>query len=176
MDYRSIFQDAVDQLHAEKRYRVFANLERIVGKFPRAIHRSGATAREVTVWCSNDYLGMGQNDQVIEALCEAAGKMGSGAGGTRNISGTNHPLVELEHELANPVVGAGIGGRLICRSRRDGENDTDDCEREREDAERDKHLDQCNGGAGTRRGRASALVCATNVSSQLAHGTIGTRM
>ena len=101
MDYRSIFQDAVDQLHDEKRYRVFANLERIVGKFPRAIHRSGASAREVTVWCSNDYLGMGQNDQVIEALCTAAGKMGSGAGGTRNISGTNHPLVELEHELAD---------------------------------------------------------------------------
>ncbi len=101
MDYRSIFQDAVDQLHAEKRYRVFANLERIVGKFPRAIHRSGATAREVTVWCSNDYLGMGQHDDVIAALCEAAGKMGSGAGGTRNISGTNHPLVELEHELAD---------------------------------------------------------------------------
>lgn len=101
MDYRSIFQDAVDQLHSEKRYRVFANLERIVGKFPRAIHRSGASAREVTVWCSNDYLGMGQNDNVIAALCEAAGKMGSGAGGTRNISGTNHPLVELEHELAD---------------------------------------------------------------------------
>ena len=101
MDYRSIFQGAVDQLHDEKRYRVFANLERIVGKFPRAVHRSGASAREVTVWCSNDYLGMGQNQNVIEALCEAAGKMGSGAGGTRNISGTNHPLVELEHELAD---------------------------------------------------------------------------
>lgn len=101
MDYRSIFQSAVDQLHDEKRYRVFANLERIVGKFPRAVHRSGASAREVTVWCSNDYLGMGQNQNVIEALCEAAGKMGSGAGGTRNISGTNHPLVELEHELAD---------------------------------------------------------------------------
>jgi 5-aminolevulinate synthase len=100
MDYRSIFQDAVDQLHTEKRYRVFANLERIVGKFPRALHRSGASAREVTVWCSNDYLGMGQNENVIAALCEAASNMGSGAGGTRNISGTNHPLVELEHELA----------------------------------------------------------------------------
>lgn len=101
MDYRSIFQDAVDQLHAEKRYRVFANLERIVGKFPRALHRSGTATREVTVWCSNDYLGMGQNEAVIEALCNAAGRMGSGAGGTRNISGTNHPLVELEHELAD---------------------------------------------------------------------------
>ncbi|MCY6382496.1 5-aminolevulinate synthase [Hoeflea prorocentri] len=101
MDYRGIFQDAVDQLHAEKRYRVFANLERMVGKFPRAVYRSGGTAREVTVWCSNDYLGMGQNDMVIDALCTAAGKMGSGAGGTRNISGTNHPLVELELELAD---------------------------------------------------------------------------
>ena len=101
MDYRSIFQDAVDQLHAEKRYRIFANLERIVGQFPRAIHRSGGSAREVTVWCSNDYLGMGQNENVISAMCEAAGKMGSGAGGTRNISGTNHPLVELELELAD---------------------------------------------------------------------------
>ncbi len=101
MDYRSIFQGAVDQLHAEKRYRVFANLERIAGHFPRAIHRSGGTTREVTVWCSNDYLGMGQNETVIAAMCEAAGKMGSGAGGTRNISGTNHPLVELEHELAD---------------------------------------------------------------------------
>ncbi|MEO4042041.1 5-aminolevulinate synthase [Hoeflea sp. CAU 1731] len=101
MDYRGIFQNAVDQLHAEKRYRVFANLERIAGRFPRAIHRSGDTMREVTVWCSNDYLGMGQHDYVISALCNAAGKMGSGAGGTRNISGTNHPLVELEHELAD---------------------------------------------------------------------------
>jgi len=101
MDYRGIFQDAVDQLHAEKRYRVFANLERIVGRFPRAIHRSGASAREVTVWCSNDYLGMGQNEAVIAALCDTARNMGSGAGGTRNISSTNHPLVELEHELAD---------------------------------------------------------------------------
>ncbi len=101
MDYRSIFQGAVDQLHAEKRYRVFANLERIAGQFPRAIHRSGGATREVTVWCSNDYLGMGQNENVITAMCKAAGKMGSGAGGTRNISGTNHPLVELEHELAD---------------------------------------------------------------------------
>ena len=101
MDYRGIFQNAVDQLHREKRYRVFANLERIAGKFPRALHRSGDTMREVTVWCSNDYLGMGQHDEVIAALCNAAGKMGSGAGGTRNISGTNHPLVELEHELAD---------------------------------------------------------------------------
>ncbi|TGV68636.1 5-aminolevulinate synthase, partial [Mesorhizobium sp. M00.F.Ca.ET.149.01.1.1] len=73
----------------------------IVGKFPRAIWRSNGRAQEITVWCSNDYLGMGQNGDVIAAFQSAAGKMGSGAGGTRNISGTSNPLVELEHELAD---------------------------------------------------------------------------
>jgi len=101
MDYRRFFEDAIDQLHAEKRYRVFADLERIVGRFPRALWRANGTAREITVWCSNDYLGMGQHPDVIEALCDAAGRLGSGAGGTRNISGNNHPLVELEMELAD---------------------------------------------------------------------------
>ncbi|MBN9078721.1 MAG: 5-aminolevulinate synthase, partial [Rhizobiales bacterium] len=101
MDYQRFFEEAIDQLHAEKRYRVFANLERIVGRFPRAIWRDGSEAREITVWCSNDYLGMGQHPDVIAAMQDAAGRMGSGAGGTRNISGTNHPLVELEHELAD---------------------------------------------------------------------------
>jgi 5-aminolevulinate synthase len=101
MDYQRFFEDAIDQLHAEKRYRVFANLERIVGRFPRALWRNGAEAREITVWCSNDYLGMGQHVDVIAAMQAAAGSMGSGAGGTRNISGTNHPLVELEAELAD---------------------------------------------------------------------------
>ncbi|MFC6490236.1 5-aminolevulinate synthase [Nitratireductor sp. GCM10026969] len=101
MDYRRFFSEAIDQLHAERRYRVFADLERIAGAFPRAIWRSGDTAREITVWCSNDYLGMGQHPDVIAAMREAAGRMGSGAGGTRNISGTNHPLVELEAELAD---------------------------------------------------------------------------
>ncbi|MBS9719394.1 5-aminolevulinate synthase [Tianweitania sp. BSSL-BM11] len=101
MNYERFFEEAVDQVHAEKRYRVFADLERIVGEFPRAIWRSEGEAREITVWCSNDYLGMGQHPDVISAMQTAAGRMGSGAGGTRNISGTNHPLVELERELAD---------------------------------------------------------------------------
>jgi 5-aminolevulinate synthase len=101
MDYQRFFDEAIDQLHTEKRYRVFANLERIVGRFPRAVWRNGSEAREITVWCSNDYLGMGQHADVIAAMQAAAGSMGSGAGGTRNISGTNHPLVELEAELAD---------------------------------------------------------------------------
>ncbi|TGR17255.1 aminotransferase class I/II-fold pyridoxal phosphate-dependent enzyme, partial [Mesorhizobium sp. M8A.F.Ca.ET.197.01.1.1] len=101
MNYQRFFEDAIDQLHAERRYRVFADLERIAGKFPRAIWRSNGRAEEITVWCSNDYLGMGQHADVIAAFQSAAGKMGSGAGGTRNISGTSNPLVELEHELAD---------------------------------------------------------------------------
>jgi len=102
MNYRRFFEEAIDQLRAERRYRVFANLERIVGRFPRAIWRpEGGGAREITVWCSNDYLGMGQHPDVIAAMQNAASHMGSGAGGTRNISGTNHPLVELELELAD---------------------------------------------------------------------------
>lgn len=101
MNYQRFFEEAIDQLHAERRYRVFADLERIVGEFPKALWRSNGTAREITVWCSNDYLGMGQHKDVIAASQNAAGTMGSGAGGTRNISGTNHPLVELENELAD---------------------------------------------------------------------------
>jgi len=101
MDYRRFFEEAIDQLHAEKRYRVFANLERIVGRFPRATWRTNGIAREITVWCSNDYLGMGHHPDVIKAMCDTANSTGSGAGGTRNISGNNHPLVELEAELAD---------------------------------------------------------------------------
>ncbi|RCL02584.1 MAG: 5-aminolevulinate synthase [Candidatus Tokpelaia sp. JSC188] len=101
MKYDSFFQEAIGRLHTEKRYRVFADLERIVGIFPRAIWRNGGMAREVTVWCSNDYLGMGQHADVINALCHAATTVGAGAGGTRNISGTHHYLVELEKELAD---------------------------------------------------------------------------
>jgi 5-aminolevulinate synthase len=101
MDYQSIFAEAIAALHGERRYRVFADLERIAGRFPHAIWRSDKGAREIVVWCSNDYLGMGQNAAVIAAMNEAAARMGAGAGGTRNISGTNHPLVELEAELAD---------------------------------------------------------------------------
>src|SRR6478736_4843511 len=101
MDYRSIFAEAIAALHAENRYRVFADLERIAGRFPYAIWRSGSEEREIVVWCSNDYLGMGQHPTVVEAMVDAARSMGVGAGGTRNISGTNHPLVSLENELAD---------------------------------------------------------------------------
>lgn len=102
MDYRGIFDDAVDALRNEKRYRVFADLERVAGEFPRAIYRDAAdNAREITIWCSNDYLGMGQHPKVVGAMQETAGRVGAGAGGTRNISGTNRPLVELERSLAD---------------------------------------------------------------------------
>ncbi|WP_417692560.1 5-aminolevulinate synthase [Roseibium sp.] len=102
MNYKETFENAIEALRDEKRYRVFADLERIAGSFPKAIWRAeNGLEREITVWCSNDYLGMGQNKDVISALTEAAQTMGAGAGGTRNISGTNHPLVQLEHELAD---------------------------------------------------------------------------
>jgi 5-aminolevulinate synthase len=101
MNYNSVFEAALGALKDEKRYRVFADIERIAGRFPHAVMRSGGESREIVVWCSNDYLGMGQHPAVVGALKEAADRMGAGAGGTRNISGTNHPLVELEAELAD---------------------------------------------------------------------------
>jgi len=102
MDYQTAFQDAVRRVKAEGRYRVFADLLRRKGEFPVARWRSeDGKVRDVTVWCSNDYLGMGQVPCVVESMKKAIDDVGSGAGGTRNISGTTHYHVELERSLAD---------------------------------------------------------------------------
>jgi len=101
-DYSAAYRSAVDEVREEGRYRVFADLKRRCGAFPRAIWTApGDVERDVVVWCSNDYLGQGQNPVVLQAMHDAISAVGSGSGGTRNISGTTHYHVELEAELAD---------------------------------------------------------------------------
>jgi 5-aminolevulinate synthase len=102
MDYRQYFVNALDRLKDERRYRSFARLERLAGRFPTALwHDVDAAPREITIWCSNDYLGMGQHPDVVAAMVETARAAGVGAGGTRNISGNSHALCGLETELTD---------------------------------------------------------------------------
>lgn len=93
------FKQAIEQLRSENRYREFLDISRICGEFPFAINNKNG--KKITVWCSNDYLGMGQNPTAIDEAVKALKRFGLGSGGTRNISGTNHPLVELEKEIAD---------------------------------------------------------------------------
>jgi 5-aminolevulinate synthase len=101
MDFQGFFTQELDRLRDEGNYRVFAELERRRGEFPRATRYSGNGTEEITVWCSNDYLGMGQHPDVVQAMVDTVQACGTGAGGTRNISGTNHHHLLLEAELAD---------------------------------------------------------------------------
>ncbi|MFN6978667.1 MAG: 5-aminolevulinate synthase, partial [Gemmobacter sp.] len=101
MDFDAIFRGQIDALKADGNYRIFAELERKAGAFPRALCHAEGAAREITVWCSNDYLGMGQHPDVVGAMVDAVQAHGTGAGGTRNISGTNCHHLALERELAD---------------------------------------------------------------------------
>jgi 5-aminolevulinate synthase len=101
MTLRSHFRSFLDGVRQEGRYRTFIDLERQAARPPYAIWRGGGGSREVVIWCSNDYLGMGRHPVVVNAMIETALRMGAGAGGTRNISGNSHPVVALEAELAD---------------------------------------------------------------------------
>ncbi len=101
MNYAKEFELALDAVRREGRYRVFADLERRCGAFPGALHHAGEKARDITVWCANDYLGMGQHPSVLAAMHAAIDAAGAGSGGTRNIAGTTHYHVQLEAELAD---------------------------------------------------------------------------
>ena len=101
MDYDRIFKSAIERLHEEGRYRVFIDILRTKGSFPNALCFGGNGPKPITVWCSNDYLGMGQHPSVVEAMEQALREVGAGSGGTRNISGNTHYHTELEAELAS---------------------------------------------------------------------------
>ncbi|WP_313589079.1 5-aminolevulinate synthase [Aquidulcibacter sp.] len=101
MDYEGAFKKAVTEVRNEGRYRVFADVKRVQGQFPRARRRTESGEQEIVIWCSNDYLGQGQHPRVLEAMTSAIGDVGAGSGGTRNISGTTSFHVDLEYELAD---------------------------------------------------------------------------
>jgi 5-aminolevulinate synthase len=101
MDYARAFETALAEVRKEGRYRVFADIKRVQGAFPRARLRTSAGDRDITVWCSNDYLGQGQHPRVLKAMQDSIDDVGAGSGGTRNISGTTSFHVDLEAELAD---------------------------------------------------------------------------